>query len=554
MRALLSGLAALVLLPVQAQRPEGPAWATPPRLVVGIVVDQMRVDYIYRYWDNFGQGGFRRLVNEGSFQRDVHYDYAPTHTGPGHASIYTGTTPMHHGIVANDMFVRATGGGLYCVQDDQAAGVGGTGIKGQRSPANLLATTLADELERRTDGRSKTIGVAMKDRSAILPVGRTGDAAYWFFEDAEGRFATSTWYMSALPQWLNAFNARKLALQYLGERWEPLLPLERYHQALPDDNPYEEPLIGDATPTLPLDVPALFAKGEKNTALIRWVPRSNTLVTDLALAAMKGEGMGADTITDLLAVSYGAPDEVGHELGPRALEVEDMYLRLDRELERLLKALDEQVGQGAYTVFLTADHAAADVPAYLKDLKGSAGYVDMQGLVASVNAALAQRFGPGTWVRKRIKEQLFLSDSLITANKLDRELVQREAVAALLQLPGIADAITATDLMRIPYPTGIRNAVQRGFMPQRSGDVCFVLRPGFLPSWPGMSLKGTDHGSPWNYDTQVPVLFFGHGVVPGEVLRRTSICDIVPTVSAIVGMSLPNAASGEVVTEVLRPR
>lgn len=552
MRSLLTalGLASAALLQAQAPR----TWTAPPKLVVGIVVDQMRVDYLYRYWDNFGEGGFRRLVNEGSFQRDAHYDYAPTHTGPGHASIYTGTTPMHHGIVANDMFVRGTGAGLYCVQDDRMHGVGGSGPKGQRSPGNLLSTTLADELERRTDGRSKTIGVAMKDRSSILPVGRTGDAAYWFFEDVEGRFATSSWYMSELPRWLQEFNARKLALAYLKEKWVPLLPLDRYHQALPDDNAYEEPLIGAATPTLPLDVPALFAADSNKTALIRWLPGSNTLVTDLALAALKGEGLGLDAVTDLLAVSYGATDEIGHELGPRALEVEDMYVRLDRELERLFKVLDAQVGKGEYTVFLTADHAAADVPAYIKDLKGSAGYVDMPALVASVNATLAERFGPGTWVRKRIKEQLFLSDSLIAVNRLDRAVVQRAAADALLQRPDIADVLTASDMARTTYPTGIRSLVQRGFMPQRSGDICFVLRPGHLASWPGMPLKGTEHGSPWNYDTQVPVIFMGRGVVPGEVVRRTSITDIAPTVCAIVGMSMPDAASGAVVPEVVRVR
>ncbi|HNR56160.1 MAG TPA: alkaline phosphatase family protein, partial [Flavobacteriales bacterium] len=218
--------------PVKRPRPESPAsvpptgtatravykdptWARPPKLVVGIVVDQMRVDYLYRYWDNFGPGGFKRLVGEGAFLRNVQYDYAPTHTAPGHASIYTGSTPMHHGIVANDMWIRSTGTPLYCVQDDAASGVGGEGSKGQRSPNNLLATTISDELERRTDGRSKTIGVAMKDRSSILPIGRTGDAAYWFFEGTEGHMATSTWYMTELPQWVKDFNARGLPQQYL---------------------------------------------------------------------------------------------------------------------------------------------------------------------------------------------------------------------------------------------------------------------------------------------------------------------------------------------------
>lgn len=529
-----------------------PTWTAPPRLVVGIVVDQMRVDYLYRYWENFGEGGFKRLVQEGSFQRDAHYDYMPTHTAPGHASVYTGSTPMHHGIVANDMFIPGTGKDVYCVQDDAVSGVGASGYKGLRSPLNLLSTTLADEIERRTDGRSKTIGVAMKDRGSILPIGRTGDAAYWFFEGTDGFFATSTWYMTDLPQWVKDFNAQGLAKKYLGMPWEPMLPRDRYHTPLADDNAYEEPLSGARSATLPLDVKGMYEAAERNTVLLRFIPASNTYTTDFALAALKGEAMGLDASTDLLAISYGAPDEIGHEMGPRSIEVEDMYLRLDLELARLFRELDLQVGKANYTVFLTADHAVVDVPAFLRDQRGSAGYVDMPELVALVNSTLSARFGEGRWVRRRIKTQLFLNDSLITTLKLDRTEVQRVAADALLRHPLIADAITASDLARTTYATGVRHSIQRGYMPMRSGDICFVLRPGFLTSYAGMPQRGTDHGSPWNYDTHVPVLMMGAGIRPGEVLRRTSITDIVPTIAMVVGCALPDAAVGQPVPEVLR--
>ncbi len=530
---------------------QAPTWQHPPKLVVGIVVDQMRTDYLYRYWNNFGEGGFKRLAGQGAFLRDAHFDYAPTQTGPGHASVYTGTTPAHHGIVANDMFVRSTGNILYCVQDDKAVGVGGSGYKGQRSPYNLLSGTIADELERRFDGRSRTIGIAMKDRSSILPIGRTGDAAYWFFEGAEGHFATSTWYMKELPQWVKDFNAQGLAAKYLSGTWDLLLPIERYHQVLPDDNPYEEPLMGAAKATLPVDLKALFEANGRNTALLRYVPGSNTITTDMAIAALIGEALGKDDVPDLLAISYSAPDELGHNVGPRALEIEDMYLRLDRELARLLTVLDEHVGKGRYSVFLTADHAAVDVPEYLKDQRASAGYVDMPELVGAVNRALSARFGEGDWVRKRVKEQLFLNDSLIAARKLDPVIVQRAAADALLKEPAIAEALTASDLVRLTYPTGIRSMVQRGFMPARSGDVCFVLRPGYSPGWSGMVKQGTDHGAPWNYDSHVPILFYGQGVRPGEVLHRASITDIAPTVSMLLGMTMPDAATGRVLEEVL---
>ncbi len=555
--------------PVKRPRPESPAsvpptgtatravykdptWARPPKLVVGIVVDQMRVDYLYRYWDNFGPGGFKRLVGEGAFLRNVQYDYAPTHTAPGHASIYTGSTPMHHGIVANDMWIRSTGTPLYCVQDDAASGVGGEGSKGQRSPNNLLATTISDELERRTDGRSKTIGVAMKDRSSILPIGRTGDAAYWFFEGTEGHMATSTWYMTELPQWVKDFNARGLPQQYLKQSWDLLLPKDRYHQALPDDNPYEEPLAGTLRPTLPMDVKAMYETAGRSTVPLRFIPAGNTFTTEFALAAIAGEELGQDAVTDLLAISYGATDELGHEVGPRAVELEDMYIRLDLELARLFDALDSRVGKGAYTVMLTADHAAVDVPAFLRDQQGSAGYVDVNDLIGRVNAALSARFGEGEWVVKRIKEQLWMSEELIKRYGADPAEVQHVAADALLSHPMISDAITASDLARNAYGEGLRRSVQRGFMPMRSGDVCYVMRPSHLVGYAGMSERGTEHGSPWRYDTHVPVLFMGAGIGHTEVVRTVSITDLAPTLAMIMGCALPDATLGSPVPEVLR--
>lgn len=530
---------------------QAPAFQQPPKLVVGIVVDQMRTDYIYRYWDNFGTGGFKRLCTGGAFLRDAHFDYTPTETGPGHASVYTGTTPARHGIVANDMFVRATGKGDYCASaHDTVKGVGMPDEIGRRSPRNLLATTLADELERRFDGKAKTIGIALKDRGAILPIGRTGDAAYWFAGGADGAFGTSTWFMRELPDWLQRFNGERLANGYLGRTWDLLLPRERYHEALPDDNPYEIPISGAASATLPVDLKALL-KASGSTQVIAQTPWGNTLTTDLALAAIEGERLGADAITDLLAVSYSSTDLLGHRMGPRALEVEDMYLRLDLELARLLDELDRRVGPGAYTVFLTADHAAADVPSYLAALRGSAGYPDAKAMEAGLNAALARRFGPGKWVRAITNEQVFLNDSLIAARKLDAERVQRAAADHLLTEPLIAEALTASDLSRFTYADGLRRLLQRGYMPQRSGDVLFAYRPGYFEGYGANPTRGTTHGSGWNYDTHVPILLYGHGIRPGNVLRRTSITDIVPTIAMVVGMILPDACSGAVVTEAL---
>ncbi len=528
-----------------------PTWQDPPRLIVGVVVDQMRTDHIYRYWDNFGEGGFKRLVQDGAFLRDAHFNYMPTRTGPGHASIYTGTTPAHHGIAGNTMFVRTTGERLYCAQDGQAKCVGDETHPGKRSPANLFCTTLADELERFTARRSKTIGVAWKDRGSILPIGRTGDAAYWFSEGTNGRWVTSDWYMKELPKWVQDFNAQELPTKYMQGKWDLALPQDRYTQVLPDDNPYEIPVPGAATATLPIDLAALFAANEKDTKVIRYLPVGNRLTTDFALAALQAEELGKDAVTDLLAISYSAPDELGHLTGIRSLEMEDIYIRLDRELKRLLDELDERVGRDHFTLFLTSDHGAVDVPAYMKDLKGSAEYIDMPLIRKELDASLSQRFGQGAWVRYIIEEQIFLNDSLIASRKLEPAVVQRAAADELLKNPAVAEALTASDLARYTYTEQIRGNMQRGFMPLRSGDIMVAWRPGYMDPKDWAMGRGTDHGAPWNHDTHVPIIFFGKGVRQGEVLRRTTITDIAPTISMIVGLTMPDAATGQVVMDVV---
>jgi predicted AlkP superfamily pyrophosphatase or phosphodiesterase len=524
-----------------------PAWQNPPKLIVGIVVDQMRPDYIYRYWSNFGDGGFKRLINEGTFLRDAHYTYMPTVTGPGHASIYTGSVPARHGIVANDRYDRATGKLIYCVKDTTVQGVGSA--TAQSSPAQLLATTLADEIERRTDRQGRTIGVALKDRSSILPIGRTGDAAYWF--SGNGSFVTSTWYMKQLPKWVDDFNARKLTEKYLSTTWTPLLPIEKYHQVLPDDNPYEQPLAAGSGSAFPYDLAAL-SKGPAGLALIASTPWGNTLTTDMALAALAGEGMGQDNSTDLLAISYSSTDILGHKMGPRALEVEDMYIRLDQELARLLTELDRSVGAGKYTLFLTADHGAIDVPQYLKDLRGSGGYVDLAPVMKEVNAAFGSTPDSVAYMGDG---QVFLVQRPVARQDRTGGAISSpewEVIRRLRQLPFVEAAWKADpDDNDGAKASDQRALMHNGFMPHRCGDILYTLRPGYFEAEGSFVGKGTTHGTGWNYDTHVPVLFFGQGIAHGEVVRRTAVADIVPTITMIVGCALPDAAVGDPVPEAL---
>lgn len=537
-------LVSILFAAVCAQQP---SWQHPPRLVVGVVVDQMRVDYVYRYWDNFGDGGFKRLVRQGAFLRDAHYTYVPTVTGPGHASIFTGSVPAFHGIVENYPYDRASHSTVYCVLDTSVRGVGSDM---RRSPVRLLAGTLADEIEHRTDRKGRTIAVSLKDRSSILSLGRTGDAAYWF-ASTTGTFCSSTWYMPSLPAWVDAFNARGLAEHYLDRSWTPYLPIERYHQAMPDSNKYEEPLVTGTRPGFPFPLRDWRAKGA-GLDLIMGTPWGNTITTDMALAAMEGEELGKDGITDLLAISYSSTDELGHNVGPRAVELEDMYIRLDLEIERLLNELDARVGAGAYTLFLTADHGAVDVPQYLMDLKGSAGYVSTRRVKGLINAALAKDGAAADSVLYLRRGELFFSDRKgvpLDAEGLARSRSIAQAVlmaepSVLLVMPNAVEGVLNDRVDMISV------AVRNGHMAQRSGDLQYVLKPGFLDATPG-DTDGTEHSVGWNYDTHVPVLFYGQGVAHAEVLRRTAVADIVPTLTMIIGCALPDASVGVVVPEVV---
>lgn len=539
MRTPLSTLAVCAAATLFAQPP---AWQRPPKLVVGIVIDQMRTDYLYRYWDNLGPNGFKRMIDGGAFLRDAHYNYVPTETGPGHASIYTGTTPSRHGIVANYPYDRNTRRMGYCAEDTGVAGVGTAAASAKRSPRWLLATTLADELELRTDRRARTVGVALKDRSSIMPIGRTGDAAYWY-NSADGSFVTSTWYMKELPRWLKEFNAKGLAEQYLAQRWEPLLERSRYHTDLPDDNPYEIPLKPGIPASLPIALDSLRQSGA-GLDLLMSTPWGNTLTTDMAIAAIEGEGMGQDDRTDLLAISYSSTDILGHKVGPRAIELEDMYLRLDQEIARLIAYLDRTIGPELYTVFLTADHAVADVPAYLRDLKGSAGYVDVGTWEADLMHNFPALVSGGT----------LLVDTIVNAQVFLRAGGGADKVVAseLGTFPGVARACTGRGLLDANAGDELQRMLRNGYMPSRCGDVLFVLEPGLMEKEAWNEGHGTSHGTPWNYDTHVPVILYGGGVRHAEVLRRTSITDIAPTISAIVGMTAPSACDGEVVPEAVR--
>lgn len=518
---------------------------TQPKLIVGIVVDQMRYDYLTRFYDKYGEGGFKRMMNEGFNCQNNHFNYVPTYTAPGHTSVYTGTTPKYHGIIGNDWYDKEIKKSVYCAGDDNVQSVGTTDKAGKMSPHRMKTTTFADENRLFTQMRGKTIGIALKDRGAILPAGHTANAAYWFHGKDEGRWITSTFYMNELPKWVQDFNSSNQANSYFKE-WNTLYDISTYIESAADQNDFEGGFKGKETVTFPYDLAALKDKNG-GFELLKATPYGNSLTTDFALAAIDGEALGKDNSTDVLTVSYSSPDYVGHNFGVSSKEVQDTYLRLDKDLERLFKGLDAKVGKGNYTVFLTADHAAVEVPSYLSSLKIPAGYFDGKAFREQLNAFLKATYKADDLIENFSNNQIFLNRAKIFEMGLKLQDVQQAIVNEIIAYKHIDKAYTGMSMTQASFSTGIEELVQNGYNQKRSGDVIYVYDPSVM----SYSLTGSSHGTSFNYDTHVPLLLFGKGIKHGKTLKKTSITDIAPTMSAVLGISFPNGATGQPLDFVL---
>ncbi len=516
-----------------------------PKLVVGIVVDQMRYDYLTRFYNHYGEGGFKRMITEGYNCKNNHFNYAPTSTGPGHTSVYTGSTPATHGVIGNNWYDKESDASVYCAGDDTYESVGSTDDAGKMSPHRMTVSTISDELRLHTQMRGKTIAVAIKDRGAVLPGGHTANAAYWFNGGDVGKWITSSYYMDELPSWVSDFNASGTVQSYK-KAWTTVKNIESYTESGPDDNNYEGLFNGETSPTFPHSTTGLLDK-TKDFGLISGTPYGNSLTTDFALEALENEGLGTDADTDLLAISYSSTDYVGHKYGVNSKEVQDTYLRLDADLERLFNALDESVGEGEYTVFLSADHGAVDVPAYLRDMKIPAGYIDNSGINKKFSEFLKYTYGTEDIVKDISNSQIFLDHKIVKNLDLDLAAVQEAIAKEFLGYDHIDRVYTAHQMWQNQYNKGIPYILQNGYNQKRSGDVLLVLKPNFI----SYSKTGSTHGSPQIYDTHVPLLFFGNGIKQGSTVERTEIPDIAPTISALLGISFPSGSTGTPITAVL---
>jgi len=510
-----------------------------PKLVVGIVVDQMRYDYLYRYWDKYSNGGFKRLITQGFNCRNNHYPYAFTETGPGHATIYTGTTPSVHGIVGNMWYDKFQERMVYCAEDKSVLAVGTPNNSAlQMSPRNLLVTTLGDELKLATNHRSKVIGVALKDRSSIFPAGYFSNGTYWL-DIKSGDFITTDFYTKSLPAWVQQFNERKLAQEYAKKRWNTLLPIDQYIESDKDDSHYEGKYSHEEKP--------VFPHTPEEIRNLPYSPWGSTLTTEMAKAALLNEQLGKDAITDLLAISYSSTDYVGHLFGTSSIEAEDTYLRLDQELEGLLNFLDLEVGKDQYLVFLSADHGAPYNRGYMSERRYFKWSVMGPAIQDSLNHHLARLFGAKKLVPIYNEQELFYDHKLIAEYKLSKPEVERATVEFLLARPEIACAFVPLNADISTCSGFRRDLLQNNYYSKRSGDVMFSLEPGFLNvDYP----KGVTHGVAYEYDTHVPLLFYGWKVPAGSTNQPTFVNDIAPTVADWLSINAPNGASGKPVEAV----
>ncbi|MEO0065602.1 MAG: hypothetical protein RI983_928 [Bacteroidota bacterium] len=518
-----------------------------PRLVVGIVVDQMRWDYLERFAPLFkSNGGFKRMMNQGFSNDNCQIGYTPSVTACGHTGIYTGTVPAIHGITGNAWYDALLKRTVYCSEDRTVEGVGTKGASdGKMSPKNMLTTSIADELRMATNFKSKVIGVAIKDRGAILPAGHSANGAYWF-DAKSGKFITSTYYFKELPEWVAKFNNRQVpdSLSKLG--WNKSLADELYLlYANADEKIYESKPFGSNQVKMPYDLSRKETEGFSKVITSPW---GNTLTAEMTKAAIIAEELGKDTITDMLTVSFSSPDYIGHSFGPNSWEVVDNYIKLDVDLGKLLDFLDATVGKGKYTTFLSADHAVAHVPGFMEDNKLPGGIMNDRVAMDEMNKAIKNKFGIDKAVVSLYNYQVHFNRDLLDSVNADRNAINQFMINYLMKKDYILNAFPTSEILTSPMPQYLREKVANGFLYNRSGDIQMILKSGYIDG----GETGTTHGLWYSYDAHIPLLWYGFGIKQGRSAKRVYMHDIASTLAALLKIQEPSGNIGNPIEEVLK--
>jgi predicted AlkP superfamily pyrophosphatase or phosphodiesterase len=521
-----------------------------PKLIIGIIVEQLRFDQIEKFRDRLGENGIKRLINEGTSFRNANFDYLLTQSAPGFSTISTGAEPAYHGITSDNWYLPLKDELVYCTKDISVNPTGGSYESGLHSPVNLQASTFTDELKLATGGRSKIFAVGMKEQSAIFSAGHSADAAYWF-DNTTGTWMSSTYYLQSLPTWVNDFNAMRYPETYLNSPWTPLRPVDIYKDCLPDTNGFERGFNGKNY--FPYDLKKINQSEAKNTSrsfyLLRETPFSDTYTTNFAIKLIENEGLGLDDITDYLAVCYSSTDYIGHRFGPSSVEAGDAILRLDKDIESLLTWLNDKVGKKNFLIYFTAAHGVAEIPMVLEAKRIPAGYFNRNQALQLLRSYLNAVYGEGNWVKGYSENQIFLNRTLIEDARIQLEDIQKKVARFLNQFTGVASAYPYYAFEANDYSNGHLRKIVNNFSPQRSGDVIVTLNPGWVEKEDD---SVTNHNSPYQYDSHVPLIWYGWTVNRETVLRKVNMTDIAPTLSSLCKVPYPNACSGEPMSELFR--
>lgn len=521
-----------------------------PSLVIGIVVEELKYDQLEKFRDRMGENGIKRLLNEGTYFKNASYEYMLTESAPAYATISTGTEPSFHGITSDNWYVPLKNELIYCTKDNDVNPVGGSFESGLHSPRNLQASTFGDELQMASNRKAKVFGVGMQENSAILSAGHAADGAYWF-DNSTGTWMTSSYYMSVLPGWVKDFNAMGFSDSYLNSTWNLMNPLKTYADCLADSNKYE--LGFDGINYFPYDLKKLRSKApykiKNDFSLLRETPFSNTLTTNFAIKLIQKERLGKSDVTDYLSICYSATDNIGHRFGPSSVEMGDAILRLDEEIKNLLTFLNDSIGKKNVLIYFTAAHGISEIPTVLETNRIPAGYFKQNQALQLLRTYLNAVYGEGDWVKGYSERQVFLNRSLIEDARLPLEEVQKKVARFLVQFSGVAAAYPYSAFEANDFGNGNLRRILNNFNPQRSGDVIVTLNPGWIEK------EGdyvTNHNSPYEYDTHVPLIWYGWIVNRMTVTRKVNITDIAATLSSLCKVPYPNACTGEPMFELFR--
>ncbi|HNY53134.1 MAG: alkaline phosphatase family protein [Bacteroidales bacterium] len=521
-----------------------------PSLIIGIVVEQLRFDQIERLRDRFSDNGIKRMINEGTFFKNASYDYMLTQSAPGFSTIATGTEPAYHGITSDNWYVPLKNEFIYCTKDISVNPVGGSYESGLHSPVNLNASTFADELKIATGKKSKVFSVGVKEQSAILTAGHSTDGVFWY-DNVTGGWMSSTYYVQALPSWVNDFNAMRRQEAYLNSSWTLLKEAEAYSTCLPDSNKFEKGFGGQNY--FPYDLNKLSKSGgrnsDRNNAFLRETPFADALTTDFAIKLIEEEELGKDDVTDFLSICYSSTDYIGHRFGPSSVETADAIFRLDKNIETLLNYLNDNLGKRNILVYFTSAHGVAELPQVMADNRVPSGYFMQNQALQLLRSYLNAVYGEGDWVKGFTERQVFLNRTLIEDARLQIEDVQKRTARFLNQFTGVASAYPYYAFEANDFGNGHLRKIINSFSAQRSGDVIITLLPGWVEAEEGHL---TGHNSPYEYDSHVPLIWYGWTVNRSTVMRKVNLTDVAATLSSLCRIPYPNACTGEPMPELFR--